>query len=882
MAGNNQKRGRFSPPKTAESPANPSGPSGDSPFEKGAGQVRKLLAGNHSKAAVEISKDLHKRHTTANSERLLVEAYQARIRDLLKQGMSIEAKSLLDLVGSRFPSARPQLQEIEWDVRARTTDLAELVAPLRDPNLPAEVRERIETIIRQRVEDMPALAQVSSLPPTHPLREAAKAVSEAFQAVTSGVVEDDILRLAQVSRRSPLASWKALIQAIASLHRGEEDATRKWLEAIAADSVPARLVLPIEAMLGHARGPVTSPAAIHLMRSVGSGEKILKAALAAVEEAMRSTNRKLILDRAREAMGMCRQCRPELVERLRQHLLIRLMLLGFHADQAHAALGKAKEDAYWRRLLARGIEEMRGGAESRLRAVECWEYFREQAIRERWFAANSLEDGLLSMRMAGIVSRLPRDMIEELLDEEPEKSGRPGQDGTLPPSALLDAGNLFARACRADPHPEVFAEWLAWAKRNSHNPDEVAELWRRARAEDVAPLLWLAESAEIRGAFHKSLKFLEQAEQLDGLNPKVSKLRRRLLVASVLRHFRQDKPHLAAQGIERIAALPELQEPTVAPAIAALRSVCRALDGDSAGAAAHRAAVEAQLGESAFVLLQAVADGAGSTLAEAGLQSAKAASFTEPGALAALARACAMGDLLGIHSALPAKWEGGLSTALATPVHGLDAAQLLMIGEAALSGELLILAYQVSAAGMTRGGADARFLFLRSRALPFWASERSHSCLRAALELARRDREMELAGRILDHLQSHPAAGFVEDDFETDAYSVAAEQLKKIVEEERASQEYPRKAQEKNRPQPRRKKHADDAEDDELLEQLASLLLGAPGEIREQVYEAMRRGETTEDILLRLVREQILPSRAGGARRERPTALPPPEQGSLF
>src|SRR5258708_22465222 len=127
MAGNNQRRGRFpSTPKTAESKANPAGPSGNSPFESGVDQVRGLLAGTHSKAAVEIAKDLHKRHMTTNSEMLLVEAYQARIRDLLKQGMSIEAKSLLDLVGSRFPSARQQLQEIEWDVRARTSDLAEL------------------------------------------------------------------------------------------------------------------------------------------------------------------------------------------------------------------------------------------------------------------------------------------------------------------------------------------------------------------------------------------------------------------------------------------------------------------------------------------------------------------------------------------------------------------------------------------------------------------------------------------------------------------------------------------------------------------------------------------------------------------------------------
>ena len=876
MAGNDQRRGRFSStPKAAKSKANSSRPSENSPFESGLDRVRELLAGNHSKAAVEIAKDLHKRHMTANSERLLVEAYQARIRDLLKQGMSIEAKSLLDLVGSRFPSARQQLQEIEWDVRARTTDLAELVAPLRDPNLSLQVRERIESVIRQRVEDISALAQVSSLPPTHPLREAAKAISEAFQAVTSGAVQEDMLLLPQVSRRSPLASWKALIHAIASFYRGEEDASRKWLEAIAPDSVPARLIPPMEAMLGHARAPVTSPPAIRLIRSVGSSGKILQAALTSLEEAMRSADRKLILDRAREALGICRQCRPELVERLRQHLLIRLMLLGFHADQGHAALGKAKEDAYWRRLLARGIEEMRGGGESRFRSVQCWEYFRDQAIREKWFAVNSLEDGLLSMRMAQTVSSLPWDLVEDLLDEEPAGLGRTSLNGTLLSHALLDAGNLFARASRADPHPEVFEEWLAWAKREDHDPDEVAELWRRTREEDVTPLLWLVESAERRGAYHKSLKFLEQAEQLDRLNPEVRKVRIRLLVAAVLRHLRQHKPHLAAQGIDRIAALPESQEPTVAPAIAALRSVCCAIDGDSAGAAAHRAVLETQLEESALVLLQGVADAAGLAFADTGLEGAKATSFTQPGALASLAKTCTVGDSLGVGSALPAKWESGLSTALGMPAHGLDAAQLLVIGEAALRGKLLHLAYQVSAAGMKAGAADARFLFLRGRALPFWASERSLSCLRAALELARRDREMELAGRILDHLP----------DLESDGYSMQPEQLKKIVEEERASDSYPeqRKAQERNPPQSRRRRRGFDADEEiEDTDELASILLNAPPEIREQVFEAMRRGESTADILFRLVLDYALPATAGGARKEKPPKLPPPGQGSLF
>ncbi len=917
MARKNQRNGRFaSPARTTANPGHhgPASPKNgaresESPlFETGARQVRELIAGNHSKAAVEIAKDLHKRHATAESEMLLVGAYEARIRDLLKQGMSIEAKSLLNLVLARFPSARHRLEGIEWDVRVSAQDLGALVAPLRDPNLAAETREKIETVIRQRVEDLSTLAQVSSLPSAHPLREGAAALDKAFQAVTSGQVKDDDLRLPEVSRRSPLASWKALIQAIASFYRGEQDSSRKWLEAIAPDSVPARLIEPMQALLGTARGAVLSPAAINLMRSVGSGRKIVQPALASLEEAMRSGKLQTILDRARDAISLCRQCRPELVETLRHHILVRSLLLKVKPDPVFAAIGKPKEDAYWYRLLARGLEEVGGDDEGRRAAVDCWEGFRKRAIQEGWFAANSLEDGLLSLRMARTVSRFPADAVEDWLEDEedePMGSGRPGPDGSLPYSALLDPGNLFARACRGDPHPEVFEEWLAWAKQQDHrDADAVATLWAQTRAQDVAPLLWLVESSERRGAYQKSLNFLAQAEQLDQLNPEVHKVRLRLLVTGVLRHFRQRKPHLAVQGIDRIEALPEASEGKLALAIAALRRLCSALDGDVPAATRYHVELEAQLGDSAFVLVNGLVDAAGLTLAEAGLQSPEAPPFAGPGTLACLAKACSLGDLLGIRSAVPEKWEVALSAALATPAHLLDAAQLLVIGEAALRGQTPKLAYAVSAAGLTARTADSRFLFLRGRALPAWASERSLYCLRAALGLARRDREIELAGKVLDLLQDHPEARFGWGNFEMegDGFSIQPELLQKVLDEERGNDSYPdpvrgrkpayiqqRKTERENFRKPhrnRRRFYLDDEDDEDdpfdAVNALEDLFRGVPPKVRRRAMEAIERGENPADVLASLVLADVLPEAKAGARKEKPPKSPPAGQQSLF
>src|SRR5208337_3502076 len=106
-------------------------------------RVREFLAGRHSKSALQLAKDLYKRCAAAESEALLTDAYKARIDDLLRLGMTVEAKTLLGIVQERFPAALPRLTELGWEICAQDGKLEEVVGPLADPELPAEDRERI-------------------------------------------------------------------------------------------------------------------------------------------------------------------------------------------------------------------------------------------------------------------------------------------------------------------------------------------------------------------------------------------------------------------------------------------------------------------------------------------------------------------------------------------------------------------------------------------------------------------------------------------------------------------------------------------------------------------------------------------------------------------
>src|SRR5207249_3064361 len=104
----------------------------------------------------------------------------------------------------------------------RRNALEELVAPLNDPDLPAERRVAIEQAIAREVYDLAALAGCPVLPVEHALRQSAAALMRAFVAATATPSTEEELALPEVSRRSPLAPWKLLVRAIGHFYRLED------------------------------------------------------------------------------------------------------------------------------------------------------------------------------------------------------------------------------------------------------------------------------------------------------------------------------------------------------------------------------------------------------------------------------------------------------------------------------------------------------------------------------------------------------------------------------------------------------------------------------------------------------------------------------------
>ncbi len=86
----------------------------------------------------------NKTYDTAQPENLLLEAYIVRIKYLLDQNLAAEAKTLVELVEQRFPSAKVLLNDVGKMAAAKNGDLVASLQALNDAKLSAARRAKIQ------------------------------------------------------------------------------------------------------------------------------------------------------------------------------------------------------------------------------------------------------------------------------------------------------------------------------------------------------------------------------------------------------------------------------------------------------------------------------------------------------------------------------------------------------------------------------------------------------------------------------------------------------------------------------------------------------------------------------------------------------------------
>jgi hypothetical protein len=692
-------------------------------------RVRQLIANGNSKLAVENAKELHKAIGTSASEALLLDAYEARIQALTAQQMPIEANALRDLVVERYPAAQERLKG--------TQRLDDLIRPLADPTLSPERRAQIDGRVIREVWDLASLAECGALPAEHPLRQAAAVLHRALVAVTEGPVTADAIELAEVSHRSPLAPWKLLVRAIAYFYRLDDEGCARYLDAIHPESAAARAVPSMRAMLG-GKGLHLTAASNTLAAAVMPNPAALLDALDHLERAFHAGKKKAILSAITAALNACRIAMPEKLERLKQHIAARCMVAELTPAQFEKASGgPCRTDAYGARLVAYACEQT-GDPEYLAMACHAWEDFRQLAVKESWFPEKGKETAALYLHIVSILRRMPRELVQELRTHTSRREKAAGVD-----TYFYDPSELYARACAQDPHKEAFAQWLEWERGGGQwDVEEVAELWRKSLPGDIEPVLFLIEQLSKRNAFKSSMQLLGAAERIDSVNPAVRRWRLLLLAGNVMQHLQRKKPDLALQKLDYIAGLPQSQQGDRQAFVAAARSVAGFIGRQKEYAAKYAAEAERLLGSRAasVMLMMSVASRAKTTLPSLLSDILNLEEGAKAGLATDLIRVVELSRDLDFKAVMPVSWVEALENQFPAIHQNLDTNQLAILCETALGFGRKTLAYVITAAGLERGGSDARFLMLRAYCLNRCGLNRWPVVAAAAVQLAREAR----------------------------------------------------------------------------------------------------------------------------------------------
>ncbi len=800
-------------------------------------EIEQLLARGKVRRAVDLAKDLHKSRGSPESEALLVRAYRTRVEEMLRQGLTKDAQALLALVRERYPASFSACTDVQERLALRSGKGLDGLARLSAADLTDEERERLESLVRRSVADPRQVADFPALPATHPLRLEAAAIVRALSAATSRAVTEAELALPEVSRHSPFASWKLFVRAVARFYQRQDEECRKCLAALASDAIPARLAPLLHGLLDGKKPP--APAGqMALAAAIAGDTPRLRQTLADLDRAFRSGRTKAVLAAIATAVQECRRQRPELLDRLRQHISASALAVGIEAEPVRRALGASSiKDAYFWRLFARVCEKQAENQDvaALFNACAAWEEFRRHAVHQGWFAPGGPEEAAVYLHLIDILATLPWEDFAEGRGDFVYSFRRQGGMATYyraeteqpaavmacappapPETYFLYPELLFERACRATPTPDLFRRWLDWTQDHELGPraaDEVATAWHAACPAEPRPLLVLAENAEARNALGKALKFLKAAEALDGMNVEVRRARPRLLLATALRHLRKRQQHLVGKDVAELAALPQMGEGDRPVLTEAVRWVAGAMAAPPADADWAMQGLVAAAGDRQTAIYAAhliAYEGEAHALVSALLARLQRPDLESVAFLRAAARVRTLWAEMHLGFSMPNAWVAALPAAVQHADANLTETQLRSLAAfmvscrsadtgAASSVAMAPLAYHLAGLGLRRPDADhAQFLLLRGQSLLIEdarAPERGLDCLRAARVLAARRRDMALVEAAWDterryrYLVSAPYDSW--DDASDHLNLLSTEEIQRVLTAERNDQVFP-------------------------------------------------------------------------------------------
>ncbi|MDX9752583.1 MAG: hypothetical protein RBU29_01395, partial [bacterium] len=514
--------------------------------------VQDLLDRGKIPMALEAVKSLYKLDPSPAVEDLMAKVYHARIQQLIDSSLVGEANQLISVASQKCPRHRVLFQSAQDQAvhfPLTQEDVDSLVQKLDDPILAQQDRDTVEALFIKGLSDPRLFIQSKQIPPNHPLRQQALWIWEALQALGPNGTEEDrqtrLARLAQVPRRSFLASWCFFIRALQALYEKDIPRASQMLSRIPPESslTDAKKVLEAKCDgIGHPQG-LSSKATRDLWRAMNSHslhEKIQGLRTLLHQEKFTAFTQKFdeILTR------------PPFQDPYSSRLLIQDLIRGEEMELHPFKLIQLFMPYYTKWFSERGSV-----------------FFMLDYFRSNMLGPDILEESYLQL-ISNIHSEHKSSLSPEEMGEiywefsrnlekalQMEQDMFLNQEDRVFQQYLLD---FLQKTCKFVSYPECYAA-LFRVSRQLNRPkkeiDKILHDWRAANPTDCQPLLILLEEAKQRGAMVKAMKYLEEAEQIDRINQNVRQARFQLIWKQLHKHLNQLKFHLAQKDLSSVQGL---------------------------------------------------------------------------------------------------------------------------------------------------------------------------------------------------------------------------------------------------------------------------------------------------------------------------------------
>ena len=786
-------------------------------------RIQDSLTSGNARAALQLAKSLFAQEADAASEQLVVDAYAARVRELLAAGLVQEAEAVLGVALEKHAAHNADLSEVTYAVMAASRNYGDLLTNY--DGLTETERAAVDAALRRWTTNPEAVASSRVLSKDHPLRVAAASVASAFAQVTQKPVPDSMLRLREVSRRSPFAPWVPLIRAIAAFYRKEDAQAMASVRAVPRDSAPFPIAEALIDLLAERCPTSDNKGAVALWQKVFARRAALTEVMAQTERALDNEQPKRALKLIRKLVTEVGRSAPSILVPLKQRLSIRCYWKKVAPESVIRAMDgpSMKDAAYWRLFAVSHDRMLRRTGESATVMQGCfaWNEFVFHAEVEGLLTNSSPAAAAVYLRMARNIAQLSlfalddyRSILEDLEfrgDINTYRAYAKRQPVDLAERLLrdrtgefiLEPATLFDRAARIYPSKEIFSEWYTWALAalDDQKEEEVVLLaWHRRRPEDAEPLIHLGNRALNRGAFKKAMGFIQKARAHDPMNADLNRLHRKAVSMAALRHIKNGKAHLAAKDIDLLSRSADTAGGNQAAYLETLRALSAIAGGDTGTARRHVEASADLLGDplAAWGLLRIVADNSGIAAKKlAPMRSSSVDNLSRGAHVEALARLVAICERAQIRIAIPADWSAPLTADLETDRSRYGAATLIAVAKAAHECGVDKLLFAVCNAGfLTDASHRARFLWYRGHSLPEECWGHAAVLFHAAACLARRQGDKTLSDNAMEDavgtLESAAVYSYEEVALSKLKIDVPDEKIASLIDLEKHETTYPR------------------------------------------------------------------------------------------